>query len=94
MYEEIIQNKRIRESAPHRKSMSMSDEDLKRASELEELFSTLYPEERPFTFSKTISKALEIASTALNKPVPGPKQSTLPLEKSRGTKMFGNGKKH
>ncbi len=96
MTEKIIQNKRIRENAPHRKSMSMSDEDLNRATELEELFSNLYPEERPFTFSKTISKALEIASNSLIKPEPVQKQALKPAEpdKSRVPKMFRNGRKH
>jgi len=92
----MIENKRIRESAPHRKSMSMSDDDLNRATELEELFSNLYPEERPFTFSKTISKALEIASNTLKKPEPAvsPEPAVKPLDKSRVPKMFRNGKKH
>jgi len=94
----MIENKRIRESAPHRKSMSMSDEDLNRATELEELFSNLYPEERPFTFSKTISKALEIASNTLKKPEPAVKPEPEPIQKtadkSRVPKMFRNGKKH
>lgn len=93
----MIENKRIRESAPHRKSMSMSDEDLNRAMELEELFSNLYPEERPFTFSKTISRALEIASNTLNKPEPSikpePEPMQKPADKSRVPKMFRNGKK-
>lgn len=92
----IIPNKRIRENAPHRKSMSMSDEDLNRATELEELFSNLYPEERPFTFSKTISKALEIASNSLIKqePVQKPTLKSTEPEKTRVPKMFRNGRKH
>lgn len=96
MSDQIKQNKRIRDSAPHRKSMSMSDEDLSRATELEELFSNLYPEERPFTFSKTISKALEIASNTLIKPEPVQKQAlkSAEPEKSRVPKMFRNGRKH
>jgi len=93
----MLANRRIRESAPHRKSMSMSDEDLTRATELEELFSKLYPDERPFTFSKTISKALELASQTLDKPepsvIPEPEPIQKPADKSRVPKMFRHGKK-
>jgi len=80
--------------------MSMSDEDLKRAIELEELFSNLYPEERPFSFSKTISKALELASGSLINQEPMQKQALIseapvkPAEKSRVPKMFKSGRKH
>lgn len=57
--------KRIRESAPFRKSMSMSSADIYRADELEKLFTQMYPNECPFSFSKTISKALEIALSSI-----------------------------
>jgi hypothetical protein len=57
-----VNKRRIRENAPHRKSLSCTDEDLQRASDLENQFNVRYPEESPFSFSKTISKALEIAS--------------------------------
>jgi len=92
----MTENKRIRESAPHRKSMSMSDEDLKRANELEELFSKLYPDERPFSFSKTISKALELASGSLVKPEPVAKSEPMQnqVDKSKVPKIFRNGRKH
>lgn len=103
---EKVQNRRIREIAPHRKSMSMSDEDLKRASDLETMFNILYPDERPFTFSKTMSKALEIAFKSFENKEPvgaslsggisarSPEPSVKPVEKSRVPKMFRNGKKH
>lgn len=57
----MIEKRRIRESAPIRKSMSMSEADAIRADKLEHAFSSMFPDERPFSFSKTISKALEIA---------------------------------
>src|SRR5512139_2708400 len=60
--------KRIRDKAPYRKSMSLTEEDLMRASELERLFTKRYPYEAPFNFSKTISKALEIAIGEMLKP--------------------------
>lgn len=60
---EIIQsqNKRIRDSAPHRRSMSLTDEDIQRLSYLEKLFSERFPQEVPFSFSKTVSKAVELS---------------------------------
>lgn len=61
----IEPSKRIRDSAPFRKSMSMSSDDVFRADELERIFTSLYPDECPFSFSKTISKALEIALSAV-----------------------------
>lgn len=98
-----VNSKRIRESAPFRKSMSMSQEDLDRAGELEQLFTEIFPEDRPFSFSKTISKALEIAlETAKNKKELKPIQTTIspdpPLkcnqEKPKAPKIFRNGKRH
>jgi hypothetical protein len=59
--EDSINPRRIREKAPYRKSMSLTEEDLTRASELERLFTNRYSSEAPFNFSKTISKALEVA---------------------------------
>ena len=56
-----INSKRIRDSAPNRKSIALTDEDLERATELERIFTEKYCVEAPFNFSKTISKALEIA---------------------------------
>lgn len=53
--------KRIRASAPYRKSITLTDMDLERATKLEKIFDTVYRSEAPFNFSKTISKALEIA---------------------------------
>lgn len=41
--------------------MSLTEEDMMRASELERIFNTRFTSEAPFNFSKTISKALEIA---------------------------------
>jgi hypothetical protein len=61
MNEDIINQKRIRDKAPYRKSMSLTEEDMMRASELERIFNTRFTSEAPFNFSKTISKALEIA---------------------------------
>lgn len=55
------QNKRIREKAPHRRSMSLTDEDIQRLSYLEKLFTERFPHEVPFSFSKTVSKAVELA---------------------------------
>lgn len=53
--------KRIRENAPYRKSMSMTELDLQRAAELERIYTKQYPSEAPFSFSKTVCKALEVA---------------------------------
>ena len=58
--DELIK-KRIRDSAPYRKSIAMSKEDMERAIELERIYGSKYSFEAPFNFSKTISKALEIA---------------------------------
>jgi len=92
---EPTQIKRIRESAPFRKSMSMSEGDIEKASELERMFGDLYPEEKPFTFSKTISKALEIAYDSLQKPEFVPKPAFKPVEKPRTTRKpkIGNVRK-
>lgn len=92
-----INPKRIRESAPYRKSMSMNTEDMLKAQELERLFTSLYPSEAPFTFSKTISKALEIAYaeiTSVQESSTETKQEAKNPEKSRVPKMFRNGRKH
>lgn len=62
----IEPTKRIRDSAPFRKSMSMSSDDVSRADELERIFTAMYPTECPFSFSKTISKALEIALSTVH----------------------------
>jgi len=94
--------KRIRESAPFRKSMSMSSEDIEKAAELERLFTTLYPDECPFSFSKTISKAIELAYETITSPAPQPGQtspahlhvpSQISSDKSRTSKILGNHKK-
>lgn len=61
MIDESITRKRIRDKAPYRKSLSMTENDIMRAAELERLFSTKFSSEGPFNFSKTISKALELA---------------------------------
>jgi len=53
--------KRIRDSAPHRKSIALTEEDIQRLSYLETQFALLYPGEVPFSFSKTVSKAVELA---------------------------------
>jgi len=69
MIEDVINPRRIRDKAPYRKSMSLTEEDLMRASELERIFNTRYPSEAPFNFSKTISKTLEIAIGQMLQPV-------------------------
>lgn len=69
MIEDIINPKRIRDKAPYRKSMSLTEDDLMRASELERLFTTRYSSEAPFNFSKTISKALELTMGQMLQPV-------------------------
>lgn len=48
--------------------MSMTEDDLRRASELERVFTSRYPSEAPFNFSKTISKALELAILQMLQP--------------------------
>jgi hypothetical protein len=63
MIDENINIKRIRDHAPYRKSMSLTEEDIQRLSYLEKLFSSQYPLDVPFSFSKTVSKCIEIAFT-------------------------------
>lgn len=63
-----INKKRIRDTAPYRKSISMTELDMKRAQELEIAYNIKYSSEAPFNFSKTISKALEIACLTLLTP--------------------------
>lgn len=70
-----ITQKRIRDKAPYRKSMSMTENDLMRASELERIFTSRFPSEAPFNFSKTISKALELAILQMLQP-----EGQLPIE--------------
>lgn len=69
MIEDVINPKRIRDKAPYRKSMSLTEEDMMRASELERIFNTRFKSEAPFNFSKTISRALEIAIGSVLQPV-------------------------
>jgi len=68
MMNEPINKKRIRNSAPYRKSMSLTEDDMMRAAELERLFSSKFSSECPFNFSKTISKALELAILQMLQP--------------------------
>ena len=68
MAEIPIDQKRIRDSAPYRKSIALTEIDLKRAVELEREYNTQYPTESPFNFSKTMSKAIEIAYLQILKP--------------------------
>jgi hypothetical protein len=79
--EDPINPRRIREKAPYRKSMSLTEEDLTRASELERIFNNRFESEAPFNFSKTISKALEIAIRDVLQPAnqssPGAVQQAL-----------------
>lgn len=89
--------KRIRESAPFRKSMSMSQDDLNRELELEKILSLKFPEEIPFSFSKTISKALEIAveslKSAQENEQPEKQDSKISTQgKARPNKVFGSRK--
>ena len=61
MTDQEINKKRIRESAPYRKSIALTELDLQRAEELERIYEVRYPREGPFNFSKTISKAIEVS---------------------------------
>lgn len=81
--------------------MSMNQEDIDREIELEKLLSSLYPEDTPFSFSKTICKALEIAYESLTTPQPTPQEAKKPDEtnfrqsvpgKTRPSKIFGKRK--
>lgn len=102
-----ISQKRIRESAPFRKSMSLSIEDMGRAAELEKAFTAMFPNECPFTFSKTISTAMEIALQQISVPIvtqtPNQQPRSLPAsphvpshvspDKSKNKRMFGQSAK-
>lgn len=57
-----LTRRRIREKAPNRRSMSLTDEDIERLSYLEKAFTIIYIEEVPFSFSRTISKAIDLAN--------------------------------
>lgn len=61
MADSIIDPKRIRGNAPPHKSISFTEEDLLRIAYLEKVYTERYPMDAPFSFSKTISKAIEIA---------------------------------
>lgn len=68
--------------------MSMSNEDIERAEELEKLLTTMFPDECPFSFSKTVCKALELSLDSLKtKNEPKPKSSTSHFK-------LGNQKRH
>jgi len=80
MNKKPINNKRIRDNAPYRKSMSLTEIDLTKATELEQIFNSRYPQESPFNFSQTISKAIELAYLQMMEPVdkqPGQVQQSL-----------------
>jgi len=80
MIDDSINKKRIRDHAPFRKSLSMTEDDIMRAAELERLFSTKFSSEGPFNFSKTISKALELSILQMLQPESqpsGPVQQSL-----------------
>lgn len=77
MSENLINPRRIRDSAPFRKSISLTELDLLRAAELERTFNTQYPPDAPFNFSKTISKAIEIAFIQIITPMHQPVQQSL-----------------
>lgn len=54
--------RRIREKAPHRRSVSLTDEDIEKLSLLQWAFTKIYTEEAPFSLSKTVSKAIDLAN--------------------------------
>lgn len=61
MSDENLNQKRIRDNAPYRKSISLTEEDIQRISYLEKEFTKRFSSESPFSFSKTVSKAVEFA---------------------------------
>src|SRR5674476_315932 len=69
MSDNPINPRRIRDSAPYRKSITLA--------ELERTFNTQYPPDAPFNFSKTISKAIEIAFIQIITPIHQPFQQSL-----------------
>jgi hypothetical protein len=77
MSENPINQRRIRDSAPYRKSITLTELDLQRAAELERTFNTQYPLDAPFNFSQTISKAIEIAFIQIITPIHQPFQQSL-----------------
>jgi len=77
MSENPINQRRIRDSAPYRKSITLTELDLQRAAELERTFNTQYPLGAPFNFSQTISKAIEIAFIQIITPIHQPVQQSL-----------------
>jgi len=74
----VLNPKRIRDNAPYRKSISLTEEDMQRLSYLEKTFASMYPPEVPFSFSKTISKTIELAfQQVLDSRAPPPVQQSL-----------------
>ena len=86
MADREINRKRIRESAPYRKSIALTELDLQRAEELERIYEVRYPREGPFNFSKTISMAIELAYQQALLPYPEPAVKQMDLSgKPSGT---------
>ena len=77
MIDETLNPKRIRDHAPHRRSISLTDEDIQRLSYLEKTFASMYPLDVPFSFSKTVSKAIELAFLQIIAPIEKPMQQSL-----------------
>src|SRR5665811_890207 len=77
MSENPINQRRIRDSAPYRKSITLTELDLQRAAELERTFNTHFPLDAPFNFSQTISKAIEVAFIQILTPIHQPFQQSL-----------------
>ncbi|MGB9928163.1 MAG: hypothetical protein ACPK85_07115 [Methanosarcina sp.] len=64
----IINPKRIRDNALPHKSISLNEEDFLRVAYLEKIYTERYPMDAPFSFSNTISKAIEIAFANASNP--------------------------
>ena len=77
MLDETLNPKRIRDHAPNRRSISLTDEDIQRLSYMEKTFASMYPLEVPFSFSKTVSKAIELAFLQVITPMEKPIQQSL-----------------
>jgi hypothetical protein len=67
MADSTIDPKKIQDNTFYLESISCTEEDLQRIAYLEKIYTESYPNDAPFNFSKTISKAVAIAyANALN----------------------------
>jgi hypothetical protein len=90
MLDESLNQKRIRDNAPYRKSLSLTEEDMQRISYLEKEFTKRFPSENPFSFSKTVSKAVEFAFLQVLMSMKQFESSQPSVQQQSGQKHYAN----